>query len=351
MPFTAAEIAQVIGGQVLGDASLVLKGFAPADRAQLGDLTFAENENYFARAEQSAASAIIVDGPYTSGQKVLIRVPNSRVAFAKVLPLFFPEPVFAPGIHATAIVPATAQVHPTAHLGPYCVLGENVRVGARCVLRGANHVGANCQLGDEVHLFPNATLYPDTEVGHRVRIHSGSVIGADGFGYVPDGGVHRKVPQIGKVILGDDVEIGANVTIDRGALGPTIIGKGTKIDNLVQIAHNVVVGEHCLIVSQAGIAGSAKLGNYVIIAGQVGIAGHLKIGDRASVAAQSGVMHDIPDGQKWLWSPAQPDRQAKRQMLALMQLPELLRRFQALERKLGLNETGAPNSALGASQE
>jgi UDP-3-O-[3-hydroxymyristoyl] glucosamine N-acyltransferase len=351
MPFTAAEISQVVGGQVFGDASLVLKGFAPADRAQSGDLTFAENENYFARAEQSAASAIIVDGPFTSRQKVLIRVPNSRIAFAKVLPLFFPEPAFAPGIHATAIVPSSVQVHPTAHLGPYCVLGENVRIGARCVLRGANHLGANCVLGDEVHLFPNATLYPGTEVGHRVRIHSGSVIGADGFGYVFDAGIHRKIPQIGKVVLGDDVEIGANVTIDRGALGPTIIGKGTKIDNLVQIAHNVVVGEHCLVVSQAGIAGSAKLGNYVIIAGQAGIAGHLKIGDHVSVAAQSGVMRDIPDGQKWLWSPAQPDRQAKRQMLALQELPSLLRRFQALEKKLGLNETGAPNSVLGASQQ
>jgi UDP-3-O-[3-hydroxymyristoyl] glucosamine N-acyltransferase len=225
-----------------------------------------------------------------------------------------------------------------------------VRVGARCVLRGANHIGANCQLGEEVHLFPNATLYAETEVGHRVRIHSGSVIGADGFGYVNDAGVHRKVPQIGKVILGDDVEIGANVTIDRGALGPTIIGNGTKIDNLVQIGHNVVVGEHCLIVSQAGVAGSAKLGNYVIIAGQVGIAGHLKIGDRVSVAAQSGVMHDIPAGQKWLWSPAQPDRQAKRQMLALMELPELLRRFNALEKKLGLNDEPTP-AADSSSQK
>jgi len=338
MPFTIAEIAQVTGGQVLGDASQVLNGFAPADRAQPGDLTFAENENYFARAEQSAASAIIVDGPFTSSQKVLIRVPNSRIAFAKVLPLFFPEPAFAPGIHPTAIIPASAQVHPTAYLGPYCVLGENVRVGARCVLRGSNHVGANCQLGEEVHLFPNATLYPDTEVGHRVRIHSGSVIGADGFGYVNDAGVHRKVPQIGKVILGDDVEIGANVTIDRGALGPTVIGKGTKIDNLVQIAHNVIIGEHCLVVSQAGIAGSTKLGNYVILGGQVGLAGHLKIGNRVSIAAQSGVMHSIADGEKWFGYPAQPDRQTKRQIIALHQLPELIRRVAELERKIGIKD-------------
>jgi UDP-3-O-[3-hydroxymyristoyl] glucosamine N-acyltransferase len=342
MPFSAAEISQILGGQVLGDASLALKGFAPADHAQAGDLTFAENESYFARADQSAASAIIVDGDFTSEQKTLIRVPNARIAFAKAMKLFFPEPVFAAGVHATAIVPASATVDPTAHLGPYCVLDENVRIGPRCVLRGGNHIGANCQLGEEVHLFPNVTLYANTEAGNRVRIHSGAVIGADGFGYVLDEGSHRKVPQIGKVILGDDVEIGANVTIDRGALGPTIIGKGTKIDNLVQIAHNVVVGEHCLIVSQAGVAGSAKLGNYVILAGQVGIAGHLKIGDHVSVGAQSGVMHDIPAGQMWLWTPALPNRQAKRQMLAMQELPDMLRRFIAVEKKLGLKAELTP---------
>ncbi|HTD86696.1 MAG TPA: UDP-3-O-(3-hydroxymyristoyl)glucosamine N-acyltransferase, partial [Candidatus Binatia bacterium] len=260
------------------------------------------------------------------------------IAFAKVLPLFFPDQAFAPGIHPTAIIPSSAQVHPTAHVGPYCVLADNVRIGAHSVLRGANHIGANCRLGSEVHLFPNVTLYADIDVGHRVRIHSGSVIGADGFGYVFDGGIHRKVPQIGKVILGDDVEIGANVTIDRGALGTTIIGKGTKIDNLVQIGHNVVVGENCLIVSQAGVAGSSKLGNYVVLAGQVGIAGHLKIGNRVTIGAQSGVMHDIPDGETWLWSPAQPDKQAKRQMLALPKLPDLLRRLRAVERKMGFKE-------------
>ena len=333
MPFTAGEIAKRIGGEVAGDATLLLKGFAPADRAQQGDLTFAENENYFARAEQSAASAVIIDGPFTTTRKVLIRVPNARIAFAKVLPLFFPDPVFPGGVHPTALVPGSAVVDASAYVGPNCVLGENVRIGARCVLQAAAHVGANCRLGEEVFLFPNVTLYPATEIGSRVRIHSGAVIGSDGFGYVQENGVHIKVPQIGNVIIRDDVEIGANVTIDRGALGPTIIGRGTKIDNLVQIAHNVSVGEHCLIVSQAGIAGSTKLGNYVILAGQVGVAGHLKIGNRVSIAAQSGVMHNIPDGEKWLWTPAQPDRQAKRQMIALQQLPDLLRRVAELERK------------------
>ena len=335
MPYTVAQIAKVLGGEVVGDASLVLRGFAPADRAQSGDLTFAENESYFARAEQSAASTILIDGPGASSRKTLIRVPNARVAFAKVLPLFFPEPVFAAGVHPTAIVPTSARVDTTAHIGPYCVLGEKVRIGARSVLQGLNSVGADCLLGEDVNLFPNVTLYPRTEVGDRVRMHSGTVVGSDGFGYVLDNGMHRKVPQIGHVVICDDVELGANVTVDCGALGPTIVGKGTKIDNLVQIAHNVTVGEHCIIVSQAGIAGSTKLGNYVILGGQVGLAGHLKIGNRVSVAAQSGVMNNIPDGEKWLWTPAQPDRQAKRQMIALQQLPELFRRVKELEKKLG----------------
>jgi UDP-3-O-[3-hydroxymyristoyl] glucosamine N-acyltransferase len=347
MPLSAAEIAKHLGGEVLGDGSLILKGFAPADRAQPGDLTFAENESYFARAEQSAAAAVIVDGPFTSTRKVLIRVANARIAFAKVLPLFFPEPPFPAGIHPTAIVPPSAAVDPTAHVGPYCVLRDGVRIGARSVLQGGNFIGARSVIGEDSNLFPNVTIYPSTEIGNRVRIHSGTVVGSDGFGYVQDAGINRKVPQIGCVIIRDDVEIGANVTIDRGALGPTVIGRGTKIDNLVQIAHNVTIGEHCLVVSQAGVAGSSKLGNYVVLAGQVGIAGHLKIGNHVFVAAQSGVMRSIPDGEKWLWSPAQPDRQAKRQMIALQQLPDLLRRFNELEKKLG----GPANTAAANPAE
>src|SRR5882724_8990978 len=334
MQFTVGEIAKLLGGEVIGDPSLVLTGFAPADRARAGDLTFAENDSYFLRAEQSAASAILIDGPFTSQSKTLIRVANARVAFAKVMPLFFPEATFDPGIHPSAVISPKACVDATAHIGPHCVVGENSSIGGRSVLQGGNFVGANCHLGQEVNLFPNVVLYSGTEIGHRVRIHSGSVIGSDGFGYVLDAGVHRKVPQIGNVIIREDVEIGANVTIDRGALGPTIIGKGTKIDNLVQIAHNVNIGEHCLVVSQAGIAGSTKLGNYVVLGGQVGLAGHLKIGNGVSIGAQSGVMHNIPDGETWIWTPAQPDRQAKRQMIAMQHLPDLLRRVAALERKL-----------------
>jgi len=334
MPFSAADIAARVEGKVLGDPAVTLTGFAPASSARAGDLTFAENAAYFARAEQSAASAILVGNGFASEKKVLICVANPRVAFARILPLFFPEPIFAPGIHPTAIVPASTQLDPTVHIGPYCVLGEGVRIGARSVLQGSVHVGADCQLGEDVNLFPHVTLYPNTRIGQRVRIHSGSVIGADGFGYVLDSGFHRKVPQIGQVIIQDDVEIGANVTIDRGALGPTVVGKGTKIDNLVQVGHNVVIGEHGLLVAQSGIAGSSKLGNYVTVAGQGGISGHLRIGHQATVAAQAGVMRDIPDGEKWLGSPAQPDRQMKRQLVALQQLPDLIRRVRELERRL-----------------
>ncbi|MGD0251427.1 MAG: UDP-3-O-(3-hydroxymyristoyl)glucosamine N-acyltransferase [Verrucomicrobiota bacterium] len=335
MPFTAAEIAKHVGGEVVGDPNAILKHFAPAESAQTGDLTFAENEDYFARAEQSAATAVIADERFKSTRKILIRVPNARIAFAKVMALFFPERSYAAGIHPTAVVAASAQIDTSAHIGPHCVVGERVKIGARSVLQAGDVVGDDSKLDEDVNLFPNVTVYPHTEIGARVRIHAGTVVGSDGFGYVQDGGVHRKVPQIGNVIIGDDVEIGANVTIDRGALGPTVIGKGTKIDNLVQIAHNVEIGEHSIVIAQVGISGSTKLGKYVILAGQVGIAGHLKIGNRVTVTAKSGLMNDIPDGEKWMGIPAQPDRQTKRQMIAIQHLPELLKRVAELERQAG----------------
>jgi len=332
--FTVAEIAQQLGGVVAGDASTIITGFSSTDTARPGDLTFAENEAYFERAEKSAASAVLVSGELKSANKTLIRVPNARVGFAKVLPLFFPEPQFAPGVHPSSVVHSTAQVDPTAYIGPFCAVGERVKIGPGAVLEGSNHIGADSQLGASTRLFPNVTIYARSVIGARVRIHAGTVIGSDGFGYVFDEGGHRKVPQVGNVVIHDDVEIGANVTIDRGALGSTIIGKGTKIDNLVQIAHNVVVGEYSIIIAQVGIAGSTKMGKSVTLAGQVGLAGHLKIGDHVTVAAQAGVMNDIPDGEKWLGSPARPDRQMKRLFIAMDRLPELLQRVKELERRL-----------------
>lgn len=332
MTYTATQIAGFIGGQVIGDGSTLLHRFAPVNSAEPGDLTFAENEAFFEKAIQSAASAILIDSDISTCSKTCIRVPQARVGFAKALALFFPEPAFSPGIHPSAVVAPSSKIDSTAHVGPHCIVGERVEIGPRAVLQGLNFIGEDSAIGEDTRLFPNTTLYAGTRIGKRVRIHSGAVLGSDGFGYVFDAGAHLKIPQVGTVIIHDDVEIGANTTIDRGAIEPTVIGRGTKIDNLVQIAHNVVVGEHSIIVAQAGVAGSTKLGRYVILAGQVGVAGHLEIGDRVTVAAQSGVMHNIPDGQKWLGSPAQPDRTAKRVILASLKLPEILQRIAKLER-------------------
>lgn len=334
MSFTASQIAEQLRGEVLGDGSVTLTGFASAATARAGDLTFAEKETYFAAAEQSQAAAILVSGTFTSNSKVLIRVPDARVAVARLLPLFFPPDQYPSGIHPSAVVAASAKVDSSAHVGPNCMVGERVQIGARSVLQGGNHVGRDCQIGDDVCLFPNVVIYPKCQIGHRVSIHAGTVIGSDGYGYVFDEGRHRKMLQVGNVIIHDDVEIGANTAIDRGALGATVIGRGTKIDNLVHIAHNVVIGRNCLVMGQAGFAGSTQLGDYCVIASQSGIAGHLKLGNQATVGAKSGVMRDIPDKGTVLGIPAAPDKQAKRQMIALTQLPELIRRTRELEKQV-----------------
>jgi UDP-3-O-[3-hydroxymyristoyl] glucosamine N-acyltransferase len=331
---TAAQLAQQLDGEVVGDASVTLTGFATPDRAKAGDLLFAENEMYFAAAEASSASAILVPEQFTSSKKTLIRVKNSRIAFARVLPLFFPETVFAPGIHPTAVVAPGAQVDATAYVGPHCAIGERARVGARTALLGGNHVGADAEIGADCLLFPSAVIYHQCVLGNRVRIHSGTVIGADGFGFVFDQGQHRKVLQIGNVVIHDDVEIGANSCVDRGALGSTVIGRGTKIDNQVQIAHNVIVGEHCLIAAQGAIAGSSKIGNYCVLAGQVAVSGHVKVGNQVTLAARTGVMNDLPDNTKWWGAPQLPEREAKRQVIAMRRLPDLLHRVAELEKKL-----------------
>jgi UDP-3-O-[3-hydroxymyristoyl] glucosamine N-acyltransferase len=334
MSYTVSQLAEQLQGDVLGDGSVRITGFAAAAQARAGDLTFAEKASYFTTAEQSAASAVLVSGDFTSATKPLIRVSNARVAVARLLPLFFPPETESPGIHPSAVVAPSARLDPSAHIGPHCVIGENVKLGARCVLLGGNHVRKDCVLGDDVVLHPNVVLYPRTQVGNRVIIHAGTVIGSDGYGYVFDQGRHLKMLQVGQVIIHDDVEIGANAAIDRGALGPTLIGQGTKIDNLVHVAHNVSFGRHNLIMGQCGFAGSTTLEDYCVIASQSGIAGHLTIGAQATVGAKSGVMRDIPPQGTVLGIPAQPDKQFKRQFIAQQQLPDLLKRMRALEKEM-----------------
>lgn len=334
MPITAAQIAKQLNGEVIGDGATILTGFASADLARSGDLTFADKADYFLAAEASPAAAILVSGTFTSKTKVLIRVANARVAVARVLPTFFPPDEAPLGIHPSATIAASAQIDSTAHIGPGCVIGPRVKLGARSVLLGGNHIARDCQIGDDVCLFPNVVLYPRTLIGHRVSIHAGTVIGSDGYGYVFDEGRHRKVLQVGNVVIHDDVEIGANTAIDRGALGSTVIGQGTKIDNLVHIAHNVVIGKNCLVMGQVGFAGSTKLGDYCVIASQSGIAGHLKLGQQATVGAKSGVMRDVGDKETVLGIPAMPDKQTKRQWIAMQQMPEMIRRMRALEKQV-----------------
>jgi UDP-3-O-[3-hydroxymyristoyl] glucosamine N-acyltransferase len=334
MSFTASEISERVGGEVFGDGATRLTGFASAENARAGDLTFADTKEYFLAAENSPASAILVSGNFSSTKKVLIRVRNARAAVARLLPVFFPPEVPPPGIDPSAKIAASAHVDPTAHIGPHCVIGEEVRIGERAALLGGNHIGKGSRIGEDVCLHPNVVVYARTTIGNRVTIHAGTTIGSDGYGYVFDAGRHRKVLQVGNVVIHDDVEIGANSAIDRGALGSTVIGAGTKIDNLVHIAHNVVIGSNCLIMGQSGFAGSTQVGDYSVIASQSGIAGHLKLGKQSTVGAKSGVMRDVPDGETVLGLPASPAKATKRQWVAVQHLPEMVRRLRALERQV-----------------
>ncbi len=334
MTMTASDVAHQLQGQIAGDGSVLVTGFSSSENAQAGDLTFAETPQHFETAERSQASVILVSSNFKSDKKTLILVPNARIAMARILPLFFPQENPPPEVHPTAVVAPSAQIHPTAYIGPHCVVSAGARLGARSRLLGGNHLGRDCQVGEDVCLFQNVVLYERCHIGDRVTIHAGSVIGSDGYGYVLDQGRHRKVLQVGNVVIHADVEIGANAAIDRGALGSTTIGQGTKIDNLVHVAHNVVIGKHCLILGQVGFAGSSEVGDYCVVASQSGIAGHLKLGTQSIVGAKSGVMRDVPAKETVLGIPAMPHRQTKRQWIGLQQLPEMINRLRSLEKQV-----------------
>lgn len=335
MQITVAQLSELLQGSFTGEGSFELQGFAHAENAEPGDLTFADTEAFFLSAEASRASAILVDKPFVSETKTVIQVANTRTAVTRLLPLFFPPEAYAPGIHPSAVVAASAVIDPSAHLGPNVVIGEKVRIGARTALLGGNQVGAGSAIGEDCVLHPSVILYPHSKLGNRVHLHAGTVIGADGFGYSFSQGRHQKVLQVGNVVIGNDVEIGANAAIDRGALGSTVVGDGTKVDNFVHLAHNVKIGKHCLLLGQVGVAGSTEVGDYTVIASQTGIAGHLKIGSQVTIGAKSGIMRDVPDQSKILGVPAVPDKQAKRQWLGIQKLPEILSRLREVEKRLG----------------
>lgn len=338
MPFlTLAELARRVAGELHGDGELVVDGVLPLAEAGPSHLSFVTDRKYRVQAEASAAGAFLVGRGVELGAAAAARprvvVADPQLALNDVIAWFHPAPPApAPGVHPTAVVAASARVAPSAAIGPYAVVGEASEIGEGAVLHPHVVVGRGCRLGAGVVLHPHVVVYDGSELGARTVVHAGAVVGSDGFGYVSRRGVHHKVPQVGRVVVEEDVEIGANATLDRALLAETRIGAGTKIDNLVQIGHNVRVGRACILCGQVGIAGSATLGDGVVLAGQVGVAGHLEIGSGTMVAAKSAVLQSVDAGQQVGGIPTVELGAWRRQVAMLGRLERLQRRVAALER-------------------
>ncbi|MBI3463116.1 MAG: UDP-3-O-(3-hydroxymyristoyl)glucosamine N-acyltransferase [Planctomycetes bacterium] len=347
MSKTVAELAQLVGGRVVGDASVTVHAAKPLEEAGPGEITFVENAKWAGRLAQSKAAAAIVDPSIPPNGMPLIVVDDPLCAFvAAIGHLVDAEPRRTIGVHPHAWVSPKARIGRDVNVFPGAFVDDDVQIGDRCEIHSGACVGRHCRLGDDVVLHPNVVLYPRTEVGNRTIIHAGAVIGADGFGYRHRGGRHVKVPQLGAVKIGDDVEIGANTTIDRGTFGTTVIGDGTKIDNLVQVAHNCRIGRHNLLVAQTGIAGSCTTGDYVVTAGQAGIRDHVNIGSGARIGAKAGVIGDVPAGTQVIGSPATPEWEHKRLVMTLARLPEMRRQLREMQKQL---DRLCPRPAAGES--
>jgi UDP-3-O-[3-hydroxymyristoyl] glucosamine N-acyltransferase len=338
MEKTLREIADLLDGEVAGDPQTRITGVAGVDEAASGDLVFAETARFLEMARQSKAAAVLTSpelaGAETNGKPLLL-VTDPRLAFVRLLEtLDSSRHTPPPGVHPTAQIGEGTCIGNDVHIGAQVTVGANTTLGDRVTLLPGVSIGENCWIGDDTILHPNVVLYPRVTIGSRCILHAGCVLGADGFGYILVGGTLKKVPQLGTVEIGDDVEIGANTCIDRAKTGKTVIGSGTKIDNLVQIGHNVRVGRTCILVSQVGVAGSVTLGDGVVLAGQVGIKDHVTLGDGAKVGAKSGVISDVPANTTVLGNPALPYRVAWKGFAALKELPELIRRLRGLEKRL-----------------
>ncbi len=336
MELTVSELAALVGGQLASDAdgSLKLSGAAALAEAVPGEVTFFGNPKYLPQLRASKASVALVPAAFAEEvPAICIRCENPTLAFSKVVEKFAPPPVrFAPGVHPTAYVASTATLGEGVSVQPHAVIEDGAVIGAGTVIGAQSFIGHSAQVGRDCLIHPHVTVSFRCKVGDRVILHSGVVLGSDGFGFEFQNGRHMKIPQVGIVQVDDDVEIGANTTVDRARFGRTWIGAGTKIDNLVQIAHNVVIGKHCIICSLAGISGSTRLGNYVTLAGQVGTVGHIEIGDQAIVGAQAGVSKSLPGGQTYIGSPAIPAREFKEQIAHIFGLGKLRARVTKLER-------------------
>lgn len=335
MKKTLKEIAKLINGQVVGDGEIVITGASGIREAAAGEITFLANSKYSALMEKTRASAIITSSDAQGTTKPMIVTDNPSLAFVKIISMFTPDDMGHPsGIDYTAVLGKNVSLGKNVTIGAYSVIGDNVTIGDNTIIYAGCYIGHHTKIGEQTLIYPHVSVRERISIGSRVTIHSGAVIGSDGFGFATIKGAHHKIPQVGTVEVQDDVEIGANVTIDRARFDKTVIGRGTKIDNLVQIAHNVIIGENGLIVALAGIAGSAILGNNVVIAGQVGVGGHLTIGDNTVVTAQSGVAKSIPADAMFSGSPARPFMTNQRVIASLQNLPKLFTQIRELKKKI-----------------
>lgn len=335
---TARDVARLVSGTLVGEADAVVESVAPLDRASSRDLSMLAATGYVAAFARSGAGVVLVspelaETPGAPGCRIVVGSPHE--AMLRVLPELYPEATPVPGVHPSATIGRGARFPRDVTLGANVVIGAGVVLGERVWVAPNVTVGEGVSVGSDSKLYPSVVLYPGTQVGERVRIHAGACVGSDGFGYVFTDGAHQKMPHVGRCIIENDVEIGANTTIDRGSVDDTVIGAGTKIDNLVQIAHNVRIGRLCLIMSQVGIAGSVTIGDGCIIAGQAGLAGHIEIGAGARIGGQAGVLGNVPAGETWSGYPARPHKEALRAQAALFKLVGMIRK---LERLVGGSE-------------
>jgi UDP-3-O-[3-hydroxymyristoyl] glucosamine N-acyltransferase len=336
---SAREIAALTSGQLVGSPDVTVSRIAPLDRAGPDDLSFLASKRYLSYFQRSSAAVVLCQADLVAAElagppcRVLVRDPH--VALLSVIPLLYPEPVWEAGVHRTAVIAEGCLWQGPVAIGPYAVLGRDVRLGKQVRIGAGCALGDGVQVGDDVLLHPQVVCYSGTVIGNRVILHAGARLGSDGFGYVPGKGgeLPRKIPQVGRCIIGDDVEIGANTTIDRGSVDDTVIGPGTKIDNLVQIGHNCRIGARCIIAGQAGIAGSTHVGDDVFLAGQAGIADHVTIGSRARVTVQGGVIGDIAPTATVTGFPAREHREFFRAQAALYRLAKIVDDLEALVRR------------------
>ena len=340
MQFTAEQIAALLQGEVEGNPQTAVQNFAKIEEGEPGCLSFLANPKYAHYLYETQSSIVLVNRDFEPEQPVsatLIKVDNAYEAVARLLTIYQQTVEKRTGVHPTAVIAATAEVGPDCYVGPHAYIGENVKVGRGCQIYANVVIEERCEVGDDCLFYPGVSIYHDCKIGHRVTIHSGAVIGADGFGFAPTPDGYEKIPQIGNVVIEDNVEIGANTCVDRSTMGSTIVHKGAKLDNLIQVAHNVEVGANTVMSAQTGVAGSAKIGEWCMLGGQVGVAGHIKVGDRTNVGAQSGITGGrlIARGNVTVMGyPAIEHKNFARSAAAYKNLPELVKQVSELQKKI-----------------